>query len=265
MKTTVRLILLGLTGLSLFQACSKNDSSGGGPVKVDFYLTDAPTQADYKSIWIDVQSISYSTNDISWINLPITPRMVDVLKFSNGADTLLSNIQLDAGVKVHQIRLLLGQNNKLELNDGTIHDLGTPSGQTSGLKINVQSTANVTSGYKVVIDFDATRSIVAKGNGTYSLKPVIRAFIEANTSSISGNILPDDVPTRIFTVTAAQDTVATISDTARNNLFVLRGLPTGVYDIKGQDLTTDQIFLLKSGVNIIGGTNAEVGNLQLPL
>jgi len=75
------------------------------------------------------------------------------------------------------------------------------------LKFNVHSVAELTSGYKTVIDFDAARSIVKQGNGTYSLKPVIRAYIEANTSFISGYIVPANEMMRVFPATSHGNTM----------------------------------------------------------
>ena len=55
--------------------------------------------------------------------------------------------------------------------------LKTPSGQESGLKVQVHQ--EVTGGilYRLTLDFDAGRSIVKAGNsGKYLLKPVLRIF-----------------------------------------------------------------------------------------
>ena len=255
--------LLFVIGLTTFYGCHDNDKSASNAT-VGFYLTDAPAPFSYKAVNVDVQGVSYSLDGNGWTNLLITPRVIDLLRFSNGQDTLLSNITLEAGVRVQQIRLLLGDNNTLTLNDGSVVQLGTPSGQTSGLKINVTSAVEVTSGYKVVIDFDAARSIVAKGNGTYSLKPVIRAFIEANTSSVSGNLTPSNRITRVFTVTSAGDTISTVSDTARNNYFMLQGLFSGTYNIQAENPANGPLTTLKPNLNVIGGTNINLGVIALP-
>lgn len=260
MKKTILFTFLG--AFALLASCS--DSSDSRPVNVDFYMTDAPAEPEYKAILIDVQRIEYSTSGGNWVSLPIRPVIVDILKYANGADTLLSNIRLQAGVRVEQIRLVLGPDNTLVLQDGSSHALGTPSGQTSGLKLNVHANAPLPSGYKVVIDFDATRSIVVRGNGSYSLKPVIRAFIEANTAVIYGLLTPSKTPARVFTLTIEGDTIATISDTTRNNYFLLRGLFSGTYDLQVQDLTTQTIYPLKSGVTVTGGTDYDQGTLTLP-
>lgn len=261
MKTNFISFICVLAAFGLYSCDS--DNSDKGTATVGFYLTDAPATEGVKSVNIDVQSITYSLDGEKWESLNVEPFEIDLLKFSNGKDYLLSNIQLEEGVKVQQIRLTLGDNNYLVLEDGTSVELKTPSAQQSGLKFNVHSVAELTSGYKTVIDFDAARSIVKQGNGTYSLKPVIRAYIEANTSFISGYIVPANEMMRVFTVTSQGDTISTLSDTTQNNFFMLHGLFSGSYDLKAQDLATNEILTIRSGLNLIGGTDMPLGEVSV--
>lgn len=263
MKKQIFFVLM--FGLLALSACSDDDNgSKDKTASVGFYLTDAPAVKNYAAVNIDIRSISYSLGDESWVDLPVKPSVIELLQFSNGKDSLLSNIELESGVKVTQIRLVLGDNNSLVLGDGTVVPLKVPSGQTSGLKFNVQSVPNLTSGYRVVIDFDAASSIVAKGNGSYSLKPVIRAYIEANTSAISGKLMPENEAVRVFTLDAAGDTISTVSDTLQGNYYKLHGLFSGTYDIQLQDITTGDFMLLKSDISVVGGTNVDLGTLPIP-
>lgn len=262
MKTT-KLVFASLIAV-LFVACNTTDKQ-----TVGFYLTDAPADQGILAVNVDVQAIRYSVNaeeegEGSWVDLPISPAVINLLDFSNGKDTLLSNIELETGMKIHQVRLILGDNNTIMLSDSSILPIQTPSAQQSGLKLNVQSNAEVTSGYKVVIDFDASRSIVFKGNGEYLLKPVIRAYITANSSKIYGTLLPADVATRIFTTNTAGDTIATVSDTLLNNLFVLHGLYSGTYDIMSENLQTGITNTLIEDLDVIGGVDVNLGELELP-
>lgn len=261
MKTT-RLVFAALIAL-LFISCNTNDKQ-----TVGFYLTDAPAYQGILAVNVDVQAIRYSISseegEESWIDLPMSPVVVNLLDFSNGKDTLLSNIELETGIKIHQLRLILGENNTIMLSDGSILPIQTPSAQQSGLKLNVQSDSELNSGYKVIIDFDASRSIVLKGNGGYLLKPVIRAYITANSSRIYGNLLPADVATRVFTTNTKGDTIATVSDTLQNNLFVLHGLYSGTYDLTIENLTTGETSILQEGVQVTGGVNVNLGELATP-
>ncbi|MDD3489247.1 MAG: DUF4382 domain-containing protein [Paludibacter sp.] len=255
---TIKNTILALIAV-LFIACDADNKQ-----TVGFYLTDAPANEGIVAVNVDIQSVRYSINDEDWIDVAINPVVVNLLDFSNGADTLLSNIELDEGLKVSQVRLILGDNNTIEFADGTIIPVKTPSAQTSGLKLNVQSFAEVHSGYKVVIDFDASRSIVKQGNGSYLLKPVIRSYIAVNSSSIYGTIKPENVATKIFTVDMQGDTIATLSDTLQNNLFVLHGLNTGTYDIMYQDPESGETLSLQPDVSVVGGFDVNLGELTLP-
>ena len=257
------LLLLG----ALFGAYSCSDSSNGGtgtdePIPVAFYLTDAPATG-YKSVTVDVQSMSYSIDSATWRQVPITPTRIDLMRLTNGTDTLLSNLVLNAGERVGQIRLVLGSNNTVTLSNGQVLALDTPSAQQSGLKVNVQSTADATSGYKVVVDFDAARSIVARGNGTYLLKPVLRAYIEANTSAIYGTILPAKPALRVFAVTASGDTVSTVSDTLKSNYFRLQGLLSGSYTVRFESLDST-LLKTNASIAVVGGTDVNLGAVSVP-
>ena len=227
---------------------------------VQFSLTDAPSQKGYKALYVDVQGIEYSVDSSGWVSLPMTPALVNLMDLTNGQDTLLGNVELEAGQTVSQVRLILGEDNTLVLADGSEVNIKTPSAQTSGLKINIQADASMTSGYKVMIDFNAEKSVVAKGNGGYSLKPVIRGYIVANTSKIFGTITPSKIPYKVMTV-KGEDTVLTVSDTLKNNYFMLHGLTSGTYDIKFLNSTDSVCKTLVQEVQ--GGTDVNVGTVQI--
>ena len=258
-----KILFMFISTLFVLGACSDDESTGKSSV-VGFYLTDALAVRDYAAVNVDVQSVSYSLDNESWVNLPIKPSIIELLQFTNGKDTLLSNVKLESGVRVKQIRLVLGNNNSLVLGNGSVVPLKVPSGQTSGLKFNVQSVPELTSGYRVVIDFDAASSIVAKGNGEYSLKPVVRAYIDANTSSIYGKLTPADEVIRVFTLDAAGDTISTLSDPLLDNYFILHGLFTGIYDVHLQNIATGEFLILKDDVNVVGGTDVNLGTNAIP-
>lgn len=255
---TIKNTILAMIAL-LFIACDADNKQ-----TVGFYLTDAPANEGIIAVNVDIQSIKYSINDDEWIDVPINPVVINLLDYSNGNDTLFSNIELEEGLKVNQVRLILGDNNTIEFADGSTAPIQTPSAQTSGLKLNVQSFSEVHSGYKVVIDFDASRSIVKQGNGNYLLKPVIRSYIAVNSSKIYGTIEPEDLATKVFTINSQGDTIATLSDTLQNNMFVLHGLNTGVYDIMYQHPVSGETDTLEANVSVVGGLDVNLGELTIP-
>ena len=68
---------------------------------------------------------------------------------------------------------------------------------------------------------------------------------------------------RVFTVTSQGDTISTLSDTTQNNFFMLHGLFSGSYDLKVQDLATNEILTIRSGLNLIGGTDMPLGEVSV--
>lgn len=248
-------LLFGLLLATLVSACSNESNT-----KVSFALTDAPSLKGYQAVYVDVQRIEYRVDSGDFASLPMSPVRVNLLDLTNGQDTLLGNVELEAGQKVSQVRLILGEDNTLVLSDGTEVAIRVPSGQTSGLKFNIQTSVEVTSGYKVMIDFDAEKSIVAKGNGTFSLKPVIRGYIVANTSAIFGHITPAQVPFKVLAIRGT-DSILTVSDTLQSNYFRLHGLTSGTYNI--QFLNSNDSIVTSRSQAIVGGTNVDLGIVQI--
>ena len=254
-------ILLAVALFSTVVACQDDEATKQMDVK--FLLTDAPSSQNFQEVNIEVKEVYYSVSGENWVQLPITQTVYNLLDLTNGLDTLLANIRLDAGTRINQMRLVLGTNNTIKLADGTIKTLETPSAATSGLKVNIHQSISTESGYAVMIDFDADRSIVEKGNGDYSLKPVIRAYIVQNTSYIDGYIIPPFVQMNVFVVSGL-DTVSTVSDVTLNNYFKLHGLNSGTYSLQFREISTN-IILKDTVINIIGGTNVRLGEIVFPI
>src|SRR5690348_2388603 len=110
----------------LLNACEKTNNNPQ-PSRLDIYLTDDP--ADYQAVWIDIREVKVkASNDTSgedWVDVPLLkPGAYNLLDLRNGRDTILGGVALPAG-KISQIRLVLGDNNKLVLKDGTEVSLKT--------------------------------------------------------------------------------------------------------------------------------------------
>lgn len=243
--------------LALMAACSTENEN---KATVSFALTDAPSQKGYLALNVTVEGIEYSVDSGEFVTLPMQSVTVNLMDFTNGTDTLLGNVELEAGERITQVRLMLGEDNTLILADSSIVNIKTPSAQQSGLKINIQSAAEVSSGYKVLIDFDAEKSVVAKGNGTYSLKPVIRGYITANTSKVFGNIIPANVPYLVRAIKGT-DTILTISDTLQHNYFMLHGLVTGTYSLEFVD--ADNAIAKTLSQEVHGGTTINLDTVRI--
>ncbi|GAA4326900.1 DUF4382 domain-containing protein [Flaviaesturariibacter amylovorans] len=222
------LTIAGFAGLIL-AACSKKDIPGtqSNNATLQVYLTDDP--GDYDSVVVDVRDvrINYSSADTGWQSLDsVGIARYDLLRLANGRDTLLGETALRSG-RIQQIRLLLGDNNYVVV-DGQRHALETPSAQQSGLKLNINQEINDGIAYKLLMDFDAGRSIHRTGNGRYMLKPVIRATLQSTGGSLRGLVLPDTLQTKVYAIQGV-DTVAGTVTTA--GAWQIRGLSAGAYSI----------------------------------
>ncbi len=102
---------------------------------------------------------------------------VDLLQLQNGVMLPLADFQMPEGIEVREVRLVLNNDGNYAVRqDDSICEMQTPSGQQSGVKIKLGTAFTVEQGYEysLVVDFDAKKSIVIKGNGGCLLKPVIR-------------------------------------------------------------------------------------------
>jgi len=193
--------------------------------RLSFLLSDAP--AEFEQVNIDIVGIQAIIND-SIIDLEVQTGIYNLLDFVNGKDTLIVDQEVPSG-KLSQIRLLLGENNSLLIDDDSF-DLKTPSAQQSGLKLNIHQEFLPGVAYEYIIDFDAGKSIVKTGNGKFILKPVIKVFTEAVSGKIEGVVFPADARPWIYAISEFDDTSSTFSDTISGR-FMFKGLSGGKYNL----------------------------------
>ena len=149
-----------------------------GPANFRLSLTDKPSD-EAKAVFVNVRSVEIlveKSGKQSRIVLAQNLGMVDLLQLRNNVFKTLGDLQLPDGLVIHQMRMNLGADNHLvKLNNSTC-DLATPSAQQSGVKLLFTPSLTIDSRYTytVALDFDVDKSIVIKGNGGCSLKPVIK-------------------------------------------------------------------------------------------
>ena len=239
MKLNTTSIFACALGLMVSVSACNKDDEGTGESRMEVRLTDAP--GDYEKVLIDIRSVEIHTdanandNSKGWTTLGnINPGIYNLLDFSNGKDTLLAASNLPAG-RISQIRLILGPDNLLVLKDGTVMPLKTPSGQTSGLKVKIDADLVPDVTYVVLLDFDASKSIVAKGNGGFNLKPVIRTITRAIAGGIGGNVSPAMAGNEVQVIETAAgsngkiDTVGGFTD--GNGNYLIKGIIGGIYTV----------------------------------
>ena len=241
MKKLFRMVGFCFLAASIFSACDSDDSK---MAKVKVLLVDAP--ADYESVLIDVVDVKVKT-DI-WESLDgVEKKVYDILELTNGNEVLLGDIELPEG-ELNEIRLFLGDNNQLVI-DGETLDLDTPSASQSGLKIKLDAMLEAGVTYKLVLDFDAAKSIVKAGNsGKFNLKPVIRAEMEAQTGAIKGMINPIDTDCVVYAIVGV-DSISTYPN--EEGKFLIRALDANTYKVVA-------IPSLGSGLDEVAKENIEV-------
>ncbi|MGG9970882.1 DUF4382 domain-containing protein [Ferruginibacter sp. SUN002] len=218
-KVIMSVFVLGL----LISSCSK---SNDGTYSYNVKMTDAP--GPYSAVYVDIRAIELTGSNGNVVTMNTKAGIYNLLDFSNGIDTLIATGTLNVAT-VQQIRLILGTNNSVVLNNVT-YPLSTPSADQSGLKLQVNHTIQAGVAYTVLLDFDANKSIVETGAGVYKLKPVIRTIVAATSGSIKGKISP------VGTLAMVTATSATTSMTYSSNVnvdgeFIIAGLPADTYSI----------------------------------
>lgn len=216
--------------LLLLSGCSDEKNA-----RLQVYLTDAP--GDYQEVNIDIEGVEIHTSDEAtdkgWKALDVNEGVYSLLELTNGLDTLLGEIEIPAG-KISQIRLILGDDNTVTVDDQT-YELSTPSAQQSGLKLQVHETLAEGITYKILLDFDVARSIVQTGSDQYKLKPVIRAITEAQDGAIKGQVTPVEATPAVYAIIGA-DTLGSAYCNEQGE-FMIRGLAEGSYLVSFQPKT----------------------------
>lgn len=220
-------VIMAATMLAI--GCQKNKSNGDKP-RLQVRLTDAP-DPNVKEVWVDIKEIKIRMGDSGEITLANSyPGVYNLLDLTNGKDTILANAEIPAG-SISQIRLVLGDNNYIITKNDERIDLTTPSAQQSGLKVQIQQ--DVTGGvlYRLILDFDAAKSIVKAGNsGQYILKPVLRVLSFAPSGgSVKGVVAPDSIVTAIYAINGP-DTVASTFTQIGNGNYMFKDLGAGTYN-----------------------------------
>jgi hypothetical protein len=221
-------------------------------------LTDAP--GDYEAVYVDIQGVEVNagSEEGGWKQLEINKGVYNLIEFTNGMDTLLATAILPAG-RIEQIRLKLGDDNTV-LIDGDIKDLTTPSGQQSGVKLNVHAELLEGITYKLWLDFDAARSVVEAGNGKLNLKPVIRTYTEAQDGAIKGVVTPVESLPAVFAINGSDTVATTYAD--ETGKFLLQGVPEGTYLVSFDPKDGFDAFQ-KADVSVSTGAVTDLGTIAL--
>ena len=229
---------------------SSSTTSSTGTINVA--LTDAST-TDYQAIYVTVKQVEvHKDGGESWDVISSPNKTYNLLELVNGVREELALATLTSG-HYTQMRLILADTPDDSLNirsvkhpygnyfidsSGVSNELKVPSGYQTGIKIVKGFDINANETTELILDFDATRSIVKAGkNGKWLLKPTIKMLATKECSIIEGKAGAEGilVSAQIYDSSAAaeekvQIQAATVSDASGNyKLF----LEPGSYTLVG--------------------------------
>ncbi|UEP49842.1 DUF4382 domain-containing protein [Burkholderia ambifaria] len=226
--------------------CGGGDDGGGvqtGTLHVA--MTDSPS-CGFDHVYVTVSQVrvnantNASDNDAGWSTITLaTPRKIDLLSLTNGVLADIGQTALPAG-QYQQIRLVLAQNQGNSLANSVVptgttteQALATPSATQSGYKIIQPFTVQPNTLVDLVLDFNACKSIVQRGNGTYALKPVVTAIPTVVSGAISGYVAPAEAGATVYAEQGGKVVRGTVADSTGK--FVLSPLiqssTQGNYDV----------------------------------
>lgn len=285
LPSSPRTRFLVLTGALALAGCGggggggESDTTGTGTMRVA--LTDAPA-CGYDHVYVTVDRVRVHQNagaadaDGGWSEVVLSPaRRVDLLELTNGALEELGQTPLPAGTYT-QMRLVLAENsaaapmaNSVVPTGGSEIALDTPSAQQSGLKMNVDVAVAANQVADIVIDFDACKSVVRRGNsGRYNLKPVLAAIPRLSDAGqrVTGYVVPA-LGTGTTTVSLQLNGVpvrATPPDATGR--FSLYPVPPGTYDlvIAADGRATAVLTGVPVTASAVTALNTETARIDLP-
>ncbi len=266
-------------------SCGGGGGSSGGTASSNssmgtlrLALTDAPA-CGYDAVNVTIQKVrvnqdaSASDTGAGWSEVVLSPaRRIDLLSLTNGVLEDLGQTSLPAG-KYTQMRLVLAPNdatspmaNSVVPTGGTETALTTPSGQQSGLKLNIDIDVPADKVADFVLDFDACKSIVKRGNsGQYNLKPVVGVIPRLSDAGmrIVGFVDPSiaTVTTNVSVQSNGVPLKATPPDATGQ--FVLYPVPAGTYDL----VVTSQghVTAVMTGVPVVTTAYTYVNSATVPI
>jgi len=271
-------------GVIIFNACTKEDSitTSRTKSKLTVYLTDAPFPIDLVSKTIvnidkiEIRKQAADSSNADFIVLSEDPIQVDLLSLSNGLTEQLASVELDSGT-YDMIRMHV-TDSKVILKDNTEFDLKIPSGSSSGLKVKIDPSIEVSSGQiiDVLLDFDVSKSFVAKGNwkggklNGFNFKPVVRGILLGMAGQIEGTVTEttgtalEKAAVKVWLPTneAENDSLITSSFTDSEGKYKVIGILSGTYYLTTEldSFQTDTVW----NVNVTQGQSTTVDVQLVP-
>jgi hypothetical protein len=243
-----------------------------------FSLTDAPT-CGYNAVNLTIakvrvhQSASAVDADDGWSEVVLNPaKRVDLLTLTNGVLEDLGQTALPAG-KYTQLRLVLADNDTAHPLANSVVPTGaaetaltTPSGQQSGIKLNVDLDVESGKVADFVLDFDACKSVVKRGNsGQYNLKPVISVTPVLSDAGLRvvGYVAPSIALSSTSVSVQFNGVPVKATPPDASGRFLLYPVPVGNYDLVVT--SAGHVTAVMTGVPVITTAPTQVNSAAIPI
>lgn len=279
-----------LVVFTAFISCTDNDDKNSDFGRLSVNLTDAPFPHDmvaeanvtifkidarYKgdmdiNLEVDDNSDSSMTTEdkSSFVVLMEDEMEVNLLELTNGVTKNL--VDLDVPVGIYDLVRVYVKGVNVVLTDGSIFDLKVPSGEQTGIKIFIKPGLVVEGGLSadLLLDFDVSKSFVAKGGGSkfenitgFNFKPVIKACNISTAGTLSGKVttLQEEVAVGLEgaqVAVFAADTLNTTTFTDADGKYMVMGLLAGSYDVE-VELSTYQKESITDIEIVAGNTTSQ--------
>ena len=272
MKTKLTVLFLVLAGLFLWNCTDEPGSSSSETGRMRLQLTDAPfaydliAEANVTIFKVEARYLEMDDDEMEegmgmddgdedgsgrpYITLFDEELEVNLLELTNGATETLADMEVPAG-EYDLIRVYVRGVNVV-LKDSTVYDLKVPSGPQSGIKVYIDPPLVVAGGLSadLLLDFDVSRSFVARGNirkpgfNGFIFKPVIKVSNLTTAGTLAGNVFTTVTDSTGTTTTPvlegaqvalfAADTLNTTTFTDVDGNYMVMGLEPGDYDVEVQ-------------------------------
>ncbi|MBI5709434.1 MAG: DUF4382 domain-containing protein [Candidatus Eisenbacteria bacterium] len=252
---------------ALAAGCSGGPPEPSAPIAVgtgtaQLQVTDAPAAVEAVNLVVLQVAIRHAgaADTLSgWEILRTDSLTIELLSLRGGALADLALGTVPAG-SYDQVRLKLGTRSSVQV-DGATFPLTVPSGSESGLKIMGGFDVPTNGTVRIVLDFNAERSIHRTGSDKYIMQPVVRLIDVAGAGAIAGRLAPADIPVTLHAVLAG-DTLRSVTTTAGQAAFSLPLLPAGSYTLLVRPAANfrDTSF---AGLTVSAGGTTDIGTLAL--
>lgn len=237
-----------LTGYDFTPEAAESDE-GMGKVIMHFFDSPLPENVDSLNIHVKQISVFKDTSDDAgeddemgmgmdmsddegeWMVVATPDTVINFLDLINGEMTTLVDTSLETGY-YEQLRLLLGDNNYVVLDDESRYDLFVPSGIQTGVKINLDFAIEPNEIIEVYVDLNATKSVHYNRGRGWMMRPTFNAFKKVISGTVAGSVT-DTAGTALedayVFAAAGEDTVASTKTGTEGDYLLV--LPEGTYTL----------------------------------